>query len=144
MSMYPECNAWRHLFAYRGICIKPWQNENTRCKKHLLLTHVPRQCSATRQYVSTMQQKHILQLETILSVWQNWETFGNVSAASVSGNMLTTNPYSKRVALFNSYKFWHWFSRHYPKTLPAKRWLFLRSLSLTAPLLLQQFDDISR
>ena len=40
---------------------------------------------ATWVYVSPVKQKHILLLETMHLVWQNWETLGkHVSAANVS------------------------------------------------------------
>ena len=41
------------------------------------------------KYVSAWRQKHILLLEKLCFMWQDWETLGkHVSAVNVSGNML--------------------------------------------------------
>ena len=67
----------------------------TCCQKHLVRTHVSPMFPsfATRETmfpeaknVSAMKQKHVLLLETVFPVWQNWETLGkHVPATYVSG-----------------------------------------------------------
>ena len=78
---------------HKCLTLEPWQNEETCCQKHLLQTHVTPMFPsfATRGYVSAVKKKkHILLLETMFPVWQNWKTFGkHVSAASVSCNMFS-------------------------------------------------------
>ena len=58
--------------------------------RNILCGPMFRQCFpvATPEDVSAVKKKHILLLETVFTMWQNWETLGkHVFAVNVSGNM---------------------------------------------------------
>ena len=70
------------------------------------------------KYVSAIKQKHTLLLETMLPVWQNWETSRkDVATANVSGNVsphfgtaLVVSVWALRASFF--------------KGVPAGSWVF--------------------
>ena len=70
---------------YRKLVLKPWQNEETCCQKHLLRAHIYRMfpslpngicfcCEAETYFAAEISESRV-------------EKMGDVSAANVSGNM---------------------------------------------------------